>query len=255
MTVALVDRILGVVAEEPMTVGKGFHTTRWSIVLEAGDQSAEQCQRALAELCRTYWYPLFGFARRESLGKQDAEDAVQGFFADLLAREDISRVSPSRGRFRSFLLAAFKNFLAKQFREQRALKRGGGQIDIPIDADWADERLEAQMSHHEAPDVAYDRAWALALLDAAIVEIASEYEVAGRPEVFTRLRVFLPTAEPPPTMSDLAADLDISVGAATMAVHRMRRRFGEVVRSLVAETVDAPADVDSEIDHLMKMVG
>lgn len=225
----------------------GFRTTRWSVVLDAtgGAQSSD----ALEALCRTYWFPLYAFARRQGRSHEDAQDLVQAFFARFVEKRDWD-VAPERGRFRSFLLASMRNFLANEWHRERARKRGGGVPVVSIDAD-AERRFELEGADGDSPEIAFERRFALELLDRALEELASEQRRAGKERQFERLRPLIGGAADDVPYAALAAELATSEGALRVAVHRLRKRFGELVRRGVLELVEDPADVEDEIRALL----
>jgi RNA polymerase sigma factor (sigma-70 family) len=224
-----------------------FRTTRWSVVLDA--TRAEPSRAALESLCRAYWYPLYAFARRQGRSHEDAHDLVQGFFARLLEKNDW-RVAPERGRFRAFLLAALRNYAANERQRELAEKRGGGARVVSIDAD-ADSRYAIDAVDPSTPDKLYERKFALQLLDGALAELAAEQERAGKGAQFERLKMYLSGAVDDVPYEQVAAGLAMSAGAVRVAVHRLRKRFGELVRRAVADLVESPDEVEDEIRALL----
>jgi RNA polymerase sigma-70 factor (ECF subfamily) len=227
-----------------------FATTHWSLVLEAGRDNS-RAQVALARLCALYWYPLYAFARRTGLTPQDAEDATQSCLAHLVHSHALSTVARDKGRFRSFLLAALKNHLSHERERARAQKRGGGERLVELDAMAAEARYALEPADELSPDRLFDRRWALTVLDQAQQQLRAEYEAAGKENLFEALRPTLAGVRSGPTYSDIAAQLGMSEGAVKVAVHRLRDRYRSVLRSIVADTVAAPADVDAELRHLI----
>lgn len=229
-----------------------FHTTRWSLVLAAQkDSDSTGARRALAELCRDYWYPLYAFARRRGHSPHDAQDLTQAFFADLLERNPTS-ADPARGRFRSYLLGALKHFLANEWHRAHAQKRGGGRRIIEWDALDPEKRYALEPHAEGNPDALYDRRWALDLLDRAIGRLRAEFDSKGDGATFDALKATLTGAEPP--REDLARQLGMSEGALKVAIHRLRQRYRELLRAEIADTVDSPADVDGEMRHLVAVL-
>jgi RNA polymerase sigma factor (sigma-70 family) len=227
---------------------RAFASTRWSVVLAAGG-STPAARDALAILCRLYWYPLYAFVRREGKSADDALDLTQEFFARLIEKEWLDGVSPERGRFRSWLLAAMKHFLAKEWRDAQRLKRGGGVTLVPLDPGDAEERY----AHEPAADLLtadqiYDRRWALDVLDRGMVRLKTECEAAGKAAHFEALKFCL-TGEKV-ALSDVAARLGSTEGAVKVAVHRLRERYRELIRAEIAETVDGPEKVEAELQEL-----
>ena len=229
-----------------------FATTRWSMVVRAGGASGPAARRALAELCQIYWYPLYAHVRRCGRPVHDAQDLTQEFFAHLLARQTLGRADPTRGRFRSFMLTALNHFLADERDRARAAKRGGGSEVLPLDMAAAGERYDADATGTAAPDLAFDRRWALALLDTVLRQLGEEYLTAGRAELFAALRPTLTGLGETQPYAELAARLGLTEGALRVAVHRLRRRYRSLLRAEIAQTVESPAETDAELRHLFR---
>ncbi len=229
-----------------------FATTHWSLVLAARDPAAPQ---ALAELCRAYWYPLYAYVRRRGHDADQAQDLTQEFFAQLLARDFLETVSPQKGKFRSFLLASCKHFLANAHDRASAQKRGSGKAPLSLEFDTGEGRYAREPSHELTPEKLFERRWALTLLDRVLAGLAAEYEQAGKGPLFERLKPILtgdPDAVP---YAEAAADLQMSVAALKMAVHRLRRRYRERLRAEIAQTVDDPGEIEQEIRDLFTALG
>jgi RNA polymerase sigma-70 factor (ECF subfamily) len=231
-----------------------FVTTHWSVVLAAKDKNSPQSEEALETLCRTYWYPLYVFARRQGHQPQDAQDLVQEFFMRLLQKDYLEAVEPERGRFRTFLIMAFKRFLANEWDRSRAQKRGGGQTPLPLDPELTENRYQEEGSVEMAADLAFDRHWAVTLLDYALARVRDERERRGKAAEFEVLRQFLTVGKEPIGYDAAAAELGLSEPAVKMAVHRLRRRYRAIFREAIAQTVATPADVDEEIRHLLQVL-
>jgi RNA polymerase sigma factor (sigma-70 family) len=228
-----------------------FVTTRWSVVLAAQSDASQHAHNALETLCRVYWPPLYAYARRRGHSPHDAEDLTQGFFARLLEKEWIDSAQQDRGRFRQFLLMAFKRFMANEWDAARRLKRGGGQDFIPIDTALA-ERLYAEESDPSATaDEVYERRWVLALLDRVLATLRSEFSAVGKDADFDLLKPHLGAARGEIPYAELAAQLRSTEGAARVTVHRMRKRFREIFKEEIAATVAADAEVADELAHLL----
>jgi RNA polymerase sigma-70 factor (ECF subfamily) len=226
-------------------MGALFKDTRWSLVLGARDRD----DRALAGLCRAYWYPLYAFVRRRGHSPEDARDLTQEFFARLLEKEWLAAVDPQRGRFRSFLLAAMSHFLANEWDRARAQKRGGDQVFVPIDVATAEGRLGREPSTDGSDaERAFERRWALTLLERALERLRAEQDDAGRAR-FERLKELL--VGDGGGYGAAAASLGISEGAVKVAVHRLRRQYREAVRREVAQTVLDPESLEDELRALM----
>ena len=227
-----------------------FATTHWSLVRAAAEQDSTVAKSALQQLCQTYWYPLYSFVRFKGYDASSAEDLTQAFFADLLAREDIKKVEPNLGRFRSFLLAALKNFISNQRERENAQKRGGGTAPLSLDFQFADRQFQNQPANDQTPESAYQQQWALTLLEKVKNQLQREFEKRGKAHVFQRLHPFMGGKNPESTLAEAAEELGMAEVAVKVAVHRMRTRFGELLRSEIQETVDGPDEVDDEIKQL-----
>ena len=235
--------------------GRGrFATTHWSLVLAAArDEDRDGC-RAMESLCEQYWYPLYVFVRRRGYAPEDAQDLTQAFFARLLEKGDVARASPARGRFRSFLLASLQNFLLNELDRMRTLKRGGGVRITSIDMGDAEERFVSEPATADTADDHFHRRWALMLLDRGLHQTKLEYERAGKAALFSRLVGLMTAAGSEDSYREAAADLAMTEGAVKVAVHRMRRRFRDILRAQIAETVD-PDELDDEVAFLIRAVG
>lgn len=227
-----------------------FLTTHWSQVLEAGVPSSPEAQQALDELCRAYWHPLYAFARRQGQSPEDAEDLTQAFLAQVIVKRYLADACREKGRFRTFLLTAFKRFAANEWDRQHARKRGGFQVRVPIDPALAEARLAADPGHHLAPDVLYERQWALTLLEAVMTELEREYVASGRAALFERLRPYLAREEAAAPYAVVAAQMGLTEAAIKMAVQRLRARYRELLRAHIARTVATPAEIEDELRHL-----
>ena len=206
----------------------------------------------MGELCERYWEPLYAFARRSGVGPEDAEDAVQGLFADLLQRAAIERTDRAKGKFRSFLLASLKNFLSHERERQRAQKRGGGETPISLDLAEAEQRYALEPADELSPDKLYDRRWARVLLERAQARLAADYAAAGQTELFERLRPVLGASRAQVDYAEMAAQLGTTAGALKVAAHRLRERYRAVLREEVAATVSSASDIDAELRHLIE---
>jgi RNA polymerase sigma-70 factor (ECF subfamily) len=227
-----------------------FPTTHWSQVLAAGGRADPATDRALAELCAAYWYPLYCFVRRKGHGPDEAADLVQGTFAALLARDGLAAVAPGRGRFRSYLMAACAHHIADCRDRDRADRRGGGRAPVPIDRQEAEGRFGAEPAHDLTPERLFDRRWALGVLDGAVGRLRAEAAAAGKADLFARLLPALTGGRGGPSLAAVAVALGMSEGAVKTAASRLRRRYGEIVREEVTRTVTDPADVEAEIRDL-----
>jgi RNA polymerase sigma factor (sigma-70 family) len=227
-----------------------FATTHWTIILNARGTDTRVARDALEKLCRSYWYPLYAFVRRQGNGPHDAQDLTQAFFARLLEKNYLEEVDRAKGRFRSFLLAALKHFLANDWDRQRALKRGGAQCHIPIDTQFAETRYGLEPGHEQTPEKLFERRWALTLLDQVLARLREEFVAAGKEQHFDELKVVLTSDKNTIPYVQLGARLELSEGAVKVAVHRLRQRYRDVLRAEIAETVASPDEVEEEIRHL-----
>jgi RNA polymerase sigma-70 factor (ECF subfamily) len=233
--------------------GARFPTTRWSVVLVAGGDRLE-ARTALSSLCEAYWDPLYSFVRRRGFGPDDAQDLTQGFLLSLLEREDLRRVHPAAGRFRSFLCAAVKHFISNEMDRARALKRGGGAVTISFDAESAESRYRLEPRDDLDPERVFERRWAFTVLRRAEERLAEDLRAAGRDEERRILFPLVAGAGPRGSYAEAGRRLGISEDAAKMRVHRLRRRFGRLVREEIADTVADPALVEDELRHLQAAV-
>lgn len=227
-----------------------FVATQWSLVLSAGGESTRG-QRALSQLCSRYWYPIYAFARKQGLAAPDAEDTTQGFFMHILSSEALATVDRAKGRFRSFLLASMKNFLANEWDRARAAKRGGGVPTMSLDATGAEERYRLEPADMLSPDKLYDRRWALTVLDQTVRQLAEEQAASGKAALFQAVRPVLDGGHASFSYEEIGAQLGMSAGAVKVAVHRLRQRYRELLRGAVAETVVHAEDVDDELRQLI----
>jgi RNA polymerase sigma-70 factor (ECF subfamily) len=232
----------------------GFASTRWSLVLAAGCGDAPEAQAALAVLCQTYWYPLYAYVRRSGHPADEARDLTQEFFARLLEKRYLRAADAERGRFRSFLLTAFKHFLSRERHRARALKRGGGRRMLSLDFEQGESRFRLEPSTDVTPETIYERRWALTLLDRVIARLRDDFERAGKRDEFDRLKVFLTGEAAAPPYREVAAELGTTEGAVKVAVHRLRRKFRDIVLAEIAQTVTAPEDAEDELRHLFEAI-
>ena len=233
---------------------EAFHTTHWGLVGAAQSEPADRtrARKALEELCRAYWYPLYAFARNRGYSSADAQDLTQSFFAQFIETGGFASANRDRGRFRTYLLGAMKHFLANEWHRARRLKRGGGQAFLEWDALDPEARYALEPQGSGDPDACFDREWALRLTEVALARLRAESEAQGKATLFTALRGSLTGEEPP--RAETAARLGMTEGAMKVAVHRFRKRYRELVRAEVAETVDDPSGVDDEMRHLVTVL-
>lgn len=228
-----------------------FCTTHWSLVLAAGQPGQTEAVEALAEICRTYWYPLYAYVRRRGYTPEEAQDLTQDFFARLLEKGTVQVADPMRGRFRSFLLAALTNFLNNAWDHAHTFRRGSGYQIISLDAQSSENRYLHEPFHEETPEKLYDRHWALTVIEAALAAVREEYVRAGKAELFDSLHKFLPGGEATTSYSELGTRLGLSESAVKVAVHRLRRRYAAQLRQVIAQTLGPDQDLDGELRHLL----
>ncbi|MGC3959421.1 MAG: sigma-70 family RNA polymerase sigma factor [Verrucomicrobiota bacterium] len=231
-----------------------FVTTHWSVVLTAAQSSdTARAHDALAKLCQIYWHPLYAYVRRRGYSPEDAQDLTQGFFAHLLARNAVATVSPDKGRFRSFLLASLNHFLADEWDKARAQKRAAAQT-ISFDSDRAEAWLRDQPAQNFTPEQAFERRWAITLLEQVYRQLEEEHRQQGKAELFAVLRLTLAGPGEAAPYAELAAQLGLSEAAVKVTVHRLRQRYRTLLRATIAETVNTPAEVEDELRHLIKIL-
>jgi RNA polymerase sigma-70 factor (ECF subfamily) len=230
--------------------GSRFATTHWSVVLEARESENPRAREALATLCKIYWYPLYAFIRRRGSSPDDAEDRTQAFFTHLLEKESLRHVDPAKGRFRSFLVASLKNFLADQRAIETAKKRGGGVAPISLDAAAAEDRYALDPAHEVTPERLFETQWALTVIEQALIRLRERYARTGKETQFDLLKVFLSGEKRPVPHAVVARRLGISEVAVKVAVHRLRKRFRDALREEIAQTVDGEESIDAELRAL-----
>jgi len=230
--------------------GEIFATTRWTIVLAAGGRGTPQADVALEELCRTYWYPLYVYVRRHGHSREDAEDLTQAFFARLLEKNFLEGVSNDGGKFRAFLLVAVKRFLANEWDRANRQKRGGGVAPLSLDWQDADTRYQINPADNISPDKLYDRAWAMTVLERVITRLRDENSADGKVAVYAQCERFLMMGKDAISYGQAAAALQMSDGALRVAVHRLRRRYRELLREEISQTLSDPALADEEMQAL-----
>ena len=227
-----------------------FVTTHWSVVLSAQEKNSPRSAVALETLCRTYWYPLYAFVRRQGRRAEDAQDLVQEFFARLLEKDYLRSVAQEKGKFRTFLLVAFKRFLANAWDRQHARKRGGFTPILSIDQATAEARFGAELADSDQPDSLFDRHWAMTLLEETMKLLQDEYVSTGRAKLFESLKSLLAKEDSRLPYSEVAARLNLTEAAVKMAVHRLRLRYREILKAQIAQTVSSPQEIEEEIRHL-----
>ena len=227
-----------------------FCTTRWTVVLQAGDKDSPLREEALAELLQAYWYPLYGFVRRQGYNAHVAEDLLQGFIARLLEKDSLRGVREGQGRFRSFLLVCLRNYLASEVERNKALKRGGSSRILSLDFEAADARYQREPSHDVTAERLFERDWALGVIEQTFCRLAAEWNEAGKTQQFAALSKYLVATETVPSYASAAADLGMSEGAVKTAVHRLRGRFRELLCEQVAATLHSDDLMEDEIHRI-----
>ena len=231
-----------------------FATTHWSVVLAAGQGDSTSAHAALSYLCQLYWYPLYAYVRRYGHSPHDAQDLTQEFFARLLAGNWLAKADHQRGRFRSFLLMAMQRFMINEWRKGHVQKRGGHQATLSLDDDAAEHRYQLEPAETSTPETFFERGWALALLDSALLELEQAYARAGKMAWLEAMRPALTLERAAIRYAEIAARLDLTETAARVAVHRLRQEYRRLIRSAVASTVASPAEVDEEMRHLFQVL-
>ncbi len=234
--------------------GGGFAPTRWTVVLQAGQGDSAPARGALAQLCQSYWYPLYAFVRRKGYSPPDAEDLTQAFFAHLLEDRVIATADQEKGRFRSFLLTRLDHFLADEWDRVKAQKRGGGQQAIPLEGGEAETRYRIEPVDLRSPDKLFEYRWAMTLLERVFERLHQEYVGEGKAALFDELRGCLAQVRAAVPYAEVGARLGLSEGALRVAVHRLRRRYRTLLRVEIADTVSGPGEVEEELRHLFRVL-
>jgi RNA polymerase sigma factor (sigma-70 family) len=227
-----------------------FATTHWSMVLAAGKRALPESEKALADLCQAYWGAVYVFVRRQVADVHEAQDLTQAFFTALLEKNILAVAQPSRGRFRSFLLTSVRNFLHNERDKQKSLKRGGGQKVLALNFQQEDSKQSLEPADTLTPERLFERQWVLALLDQVMARLRAEHVKAGKQRIFDRLKGSLSGADAESSLAEIAAELGISANAAKVAAHRLRKRYRELLRAEVAQTLADPQEIDDEIRQL-----
>ncbi len=229
-----------------------FHTTRWSVIIAAAQNDTGAGKAALAKLCQVYWYPLYAFARRHGYSPHDAQDLTQGFFLHLLENRAYTRVDQLKGKFRSFLLACFQNYISVEAQRARSLKRGGNCEFVFLDMGNAESRYQLEPADQLTAQKIFDARWAVTLLGEGLSRLRDQYKVQGRLSIFEALKAYLDPAKCQELLSyeEAAKTLGVSLGAVKTLIHRLRKQYSSLVREEIGRTVSDPADVDEEIHAL-----
>jgi DNA-directed RNA polymerase specialized sigma24 family protein len=233
---------------------QGFATTHWSLIAAAADEDALRARAALEELCRTYWFPIYAFVRRQGFDSDRSQDLTQEFFTRFLERDFLAAADRGQGKFRSFLLACCKHFLANERDRDHAQKRGGGRVHVPIDSSLADSRYSNEPAHDQTAEKLFERRWACALLEQVLARLRLEFESPEKQRQFELLKGFL-TGGGNTSHADVASELGMSAGAVKIAAHRLRRRYRELLREEIGRTVAEPDQIEDEIRALFAALG
>ncbi len=235
--------------------GRDFASTRWSVVLLAGQEHSPRSAAALEKLCQAYWYPLYAFTRRQGYGPHEAADLTQEFFSHLLATKALASVNREKDKFRSFLLASLKNLLANEWHRARRQKRGGGAPLFSLDEEMAEGRYQLEPADELTPDRIFERRWAETVLSRALDRLRRECDGVEKTRRFDEVKMFLLGEKGTDTLAGAAARLNLSLAAVKGLVHRLRRRFRELIRDEIAQTVASPDEIDREIRDLFAAFG
>jgi DNA-directed RNA polymerase specialized sigma24 family protein len=244
----------GPAADRRAWAGTDFTTTHWSVVLAAGQGDSPQAAEALERLCAGYWHPLYAFVRRQGCSPPDAEDRLQTFFACLLEKHYLNEVDRSKGRFRSFLLAALKHFLANEWDRARAQKRGGQIQFLSLEGELAEGRYSEEPAAEVTPERVYEKQWACVLLERVMERLEQDFNEAGKGHLFAALKGFLVGDRPSVSYAALAAKFETTEAALKMKVQRMRYRYQRLLREEIAQTVASPEEVEDEIRYLFSVL-
>ena len=231
-----------------------FATTHWSVVVAAGDVSCEQAESALETLCRGYWYPIYVYVRRKGHGSDDAQDLTQEFFAQLIAKEHLRLADREKGKFRTFLLAMLEYFLAREWTRAHRQKRGGGFQFVSLNEPTPDERYRLEPTDGDTPVKQFERQWALAVLKQTMNALEQECVANDKGVLFREVQTLLSGERDGGPYAEIAARLNMTEGATRVAVHRLRGRYGELLRREIAHTVGGPEAVDDEMRHLLQVL-
>lgn len=238
----------------PPNAGR-FATTHWTRVIEAKLDDSSLAKDALEILCQTYWYPLYAYVRRQGFRTHDAQDLTQEFFSRFLEKNYLKDVEQSKGKFRSFLLAALKHFLANEWDKLKALKRGGGKTFVSMEAEHAETKYSLEPAHELTADKMYDRRWALTLLENVLKKLRDHYAQDGKTELFEELKATLVGKKESVPYSEIALKLNMKQGTVKVAVHRLRQRYASLLRDEVASTVSCNQEIDTELKSLFEALG
>lgn len=234
--------------------GGKFPDTRWSLIASAKEPAPALVAKALQELCQLYWQPVYCYIRRRGTGPEDAEDLTQGFFAQFLERKDFSQARKEKGKLRSYLLKSVSHFLADEYDKQTAQKRGGGQAPLSLDQARAEAQYQLEPRDDLAPDVLFEKQWALTLLEDVLHRVRESYEKRNKAQIFDRLQPYLAWNAKDTPITEVSNELGMAEGALRVALFRLRRRYGEALKQAIMETVLDPSEVDDELEYLFSVI-
>jgi RNA polymerase sigma factor (sigma-70 family) len=232
--------------------GARFATTNWSMIVQAGAEESQATRAALSVLCQIYWYPLYAFCRRRGAGRHEAQDLVQGFFAQLLEKGFVAAADRERGRFRTFLLTTFRRHVSKVREHDTAQKRGGGRTVLSFDFEDGEGRYKLEPEDNRTPEAIFERRWALTLLARTLEALREQFRQAGREDRFEVLKEYLDGGGKPPSHREAGERLGLSEGAVKVSVHRLRKQYRALLRAEISQTVADPDAIDDEIRHLVQ---
>jgi RNA polymerase sigma-70 factor (ECF subfamily) len=230
--------------------GSRFATTHWSVVLAAGKSTSAQQKQALETLCQSYWFPLYAFLRQRGYDNHQAEDYTQGFFAHILEKHDLQKADPKYGKFRSFLLIRLKGFLADEHDRSHALKRGGGKKILSFNVQDAEGQYALESADQLSPEKRFEKAWALTVLERTMDRLEAEMIQKNKQGHFEHLKVYLTIEKDDLPYAHAGEKLNMAEGAVRVAVHRLRRRYRQLLRDEIAQTVGSEDQIDEEVGHL-----
>ncbi len=237
------------------SLSSDFPSTRWTLVRQVQAGTEADARLAMEEICRTYWYAIYAFARRQGFSGADAEDVTQVFFQNLVSRETIQAACEEKGKLRTFMLAMLRQIISKQLRHENAEKRGGGAHNaIPFDEALAEQLYSQEPCGMQNSDLIFDRAWAASVLNVAEIKLRADYQKADNLEAFEQLREFLPLGDNATPYAEAAKRLSINEATLRLQIHRMRKRYGKLIEEEIAHTVNDPAEVKGELTHLMAVI-
>ena len=237
-----------------MPMSSDFDTTQWSLVLAAQGDDTALARRALEDLCKAYWQPLYAFVRRQGHSIDEARDLTQAYFTHLLEKDSLRGLTPDAGRFRSFLLTSIKNLLADERRRELALKRGSRSPAISLDFALVENTLPIEPSDERTPETLFEKRWALTVLERTLERVREDSTRRGASRTFEHLKRYLTGEQPTPSYREVAAELDMTEEAVAMAVHRLRKRYGQSLRDEIGGTIAVAEDVDDEIRYLLAVL-